>query len=45
MAPAAVPNGEAAAANDNITRFAPPSRAYTPQPDHKLFHPKTRCFV
>ncbi|KAL1588123.1 putative ATP-citrate synthase subunit 1 [Cladosporium halotolerans] len=45
MAPAAVPNGEALAANDNITRFAPPSRAYTPQPDHKLFHPKTRCFV
>jgi hypothetical protein len=45
MAPAAVPNGEASSANDNITRFAPPSRAFTPQPDHKLFHPKTRCFV
>ncbi|KAM0712566.1 hypothetical protein Q7P35_000012 [Cladosporium inversicolor] len=45
MAPSAVPNGEASSANDNITRFAPPSRAFTPQPDHKLFHPKTRCFV
>ncbi|CAP96945.1 citrate synthase [Penicillium rubens] len=31
-------------ANDNITRFAPPSRVLTPS-QHSLFHNKTRCFV
>ncbi|KAJ5479883.1 hypothetical protein N7530_005392 [Penicillium desertorum] len=31
-------------ANDNITRFAPPSRVLTPA-QHSLFHNKTRCFV
>jgi hypothetical protein len=31
--------------NDNITRFAAPSRALSPTPSHTLFHPKTRCFV
>lgn len=53
MSTAAVPNGttngvnghNGLAANDNITRFAPPSRVLSPQPDHTLFHPKTRCFV
>lgn len=31
-------------ANDNITRFNPPSRVLTPL-EHTLFHNKTRCFV
>ncbi|OQD76363.1 hypothetical protein PENDEC_c004G06034 [Penicillium decumbens] len=31
-------------ANDNITRFNPPSRALSPS-NHSLFHNKTRCFV
>ncbi|KAJ5195813.1 hypothetical protein N7449_006292 [Penicillium cf. viridicatum] len=31
-------------ANDNITRFAPPSRVLSPT-QHSLFHNKTRCFV
>ncbi|KAJ5295793.1 hypothetical protein PENANT_c001G05188 [Penicillium antarcticum] len=31
-------------ANDNITRFAPPSRVLSPL-QHSLFHNKTRCFV
>ncbi|KAN0084843.1 Citrate synthase-like protein [Elaphomyces granulatus] len=31
-------------ANDNITRFEPPSRILTPLA-HTLFHDKTRCFV
>ncbi|KAG2416762.1 ATP-citrate synthase subunit 1 [Aspergillus terreus] len=31
-------------ANDNITRFDPPSRVRSPQ-SHALFHNKTRCFV
>ncbi|KAB8238091.1 citrate synthase [Aspergillus alliaceus] len=31
-------------ANDNITRFAPPSRVLSPY-THTLFHNKTRCFV
>ena len=31
-------------ANDNITRFNPPSRALSPL-THALFHNKTRCFV
>ncbi|KAF2152430.1 ATP citrate lyase subunit 1 [Myriangium duriaei CBS 260.36] len=32
-------------ANDNMVRFAAPSRPLSPHPDHLLFHPKTRCFV
>ncbi|KAJ5894791.1 ATP-citrate synthase subunit 1 [Penicillium taxi] len=31
-------------ANDNITRFNPPSRVLSPS-SHALFHDKTRCFV
>ncbi|RHZ58219.1 putative ATP citrate lyase, subunit 1 [Aspergillus thermomutatus] len=31
-------------ANDNITRFEPPSRVLSPL-THSLFHNKTRCFV
>ena len=31
-------------ANDNITRFDPPSRVRSPQ-SAALFHNKTRCFV
>ena len=31
-------------ANDNITRFQPPSRVLSPL-SHTLFHNKTRCFV
>lgn len=32
-------------ANDNITRFAAPSRPLSPLPTHALFNNKTRCFV
>ncbi|KAH6860924.1 hypothetical protein J4E91_007380 [Alternaria rosae] len=32
-------------ANDNIRRFAAPSRPMSPPASHTLFHPKTRCFV
>ncbi|OTB01043.1 hypothetical protein M426DRAFT_14898 [Hypoxylon sp. CI-4A] len=32
-------------ANDNITRFAAPSRPLSPLPAHALFNSKTRCFV
>lgn len=32
-------------ANDNIQRFAVPSRPLSPLPTHTLFHSKTRCFV
>ncbi|GAM85095.1 hypothetical protein ANO11243_030980 [Dothideomycetidae sp. 11243] len=32
-------------ANDNMVRFAAPSRPLSPFPEHLLFHPKTRCFV
>ncbi|KAK8107321.1 ATP-citrate synthase subunit 1 [Apiospora kogelbergensis] len=32
-------------ANDNITRFAAPSRPLSPLPSHALFNDKTRCFV
>ncbi|KAK4544393.1 hypothetical protein LTR36_004284 [Oleoguttula mirabilis] len=32
-------------ANDNIKRFAAPSRPMSPHPGQALFHPKTRCFV
>jgi ATP citrate (pro-S)-lyase len=41
LAPAA--NGMQSA-NDNITRFNPPSRVLSPL-SHALFHNKTRCFV
>lgn len=33
-----------ASANDNITRFDPPSRVRSPL-SNALFHNKTRCFV
>lgn len=42
-APLAAPNG-LPSANDNITRFSPPSRVLSPL-SHSLFHNKTRCFV
>ena len=32
-------------ANDNIRRFAAPSRPLSPRAEHTLFHNKTRCFV
>jgi ATP citrate (pro-S)-lyase len=32
-------------ANDNIRRFAAPSRPLSPLPAHTLFNEKTRCFV
>ncbi|PFH56828.1 hypothetical protein XA68_15936 [Ophiocordyceps unilateralis] len=32
-------------ANDNIQRFAAPSRPLSPLPAHALFNDKTRCFV
>ncbi|KAK4999818.1 ATP citrate lyase subunit 1 [Elasticomyces elasticus] len=32
-------------ADDNIKRFAAPSRPMSPHAAHTLFHPKTRCFV
>jgi ATP citrate (pro-S)-lyase len=32
-------------ANDNIRRFAAPSRPMSPLPAHALFNDKTRCFV
>ncbi|OQO09502.1 putative ATP-citrate synthase subunit 1 [Cryoendolithus antarcticus] len=42
----ATANGDSGlSANDNITRFAPPSRALSPQSESALYHPKTRCFV
>lgn len=46
-APNGAPNGttNGGAADDNIKRFAPPSRNMSPTPSHTLFHPKTRCFV
>lgn len=49
MAPSA-PNGANGAkgglsANDNIQRFAAPSRPLSPLPEHALFSEKTRCFV
>lgn len=34
----------AVSANDNITRFAAPSRTLSPL-QHTLFHNKSRCFV
>lgn len=38
-------NGEGHQPNDNIRRFAAPTRPTSPYPEHLLFHPKTRCFV
>jgi len=35
----------ALSANDNIRRFAAPSRPLSPLPPHALFNEKTRCFV
>ena len=35
----------ALSANDNIRRFAAPSRPLSPLPSHALFNEKTRCFV
>jgi hypothetical protein len=37
--------GGSLSANDNIQRFAAPSRPMSPRPEHTLFHPKTRCFI
>ncbi|MCJ1392125.1 citrate synthase [Xylographa bjoerkii] len=34
-----------ASANDNIRRFAAPSRPLSPHAAYQLFHDKTRCFV
>ena len=39
------PNSAAPSANDNIRRFAAPSRPLSPRAEHTLFHNKTRCFV
>lgn len=39
------PAGDGLSANDNIRRFAAPSRPMSPPAAHTLFHPKTRCFV
>ncbi|KAF2813420.1 ATP-citrate synthase (ATP-citrate (pro-S-)-lyase) [Mytilinidion resinicola] len=38
-------NPDGPSANDNIRRFAAPSRPLSPPAEHTLFHPKTRCFV
>lgn len=43
-APLANTSNGSLSANDNIRRFAAPSRPLTPL-DHTLFHNKTRCFV
>ncbi|POS84340.1 Citrate synthase [Erysiphe pulchra] len=46
--PSAVQNDASKAgqsANDNICRFAAPSRPLSPHATHTLFHDKTRCFV
>jgi hypothetical protein len=55
MSPAEASNGtvpnqaststDGLSANDNIRRFAAPSRPMSPPAAHTLFHPKTRCFV
>ncbi|RDA84022.1 hypothetical protein CP532_2917 [Ophiocordyceps camponoti-leonardi (nom. inval.)] len=49
MAQASNTNGTGAkgqlSANDNIQRFAAPSRPLSPLPAHALFNDKTRCFV
>ncbi|KAF2667631.1 ATP-citrate synthase (ATP-citrate (pro-S-)-lyase) [Microthyrium microscopicum] len=45
MAPAATTSNGNLSANDNIQRFAPPSRPMSPPAAHTLFHEKTRCFV
>ncbi|KAB5585995.1 putative ATP-citrate synthase subunit 1 [Coniochaeta sp. 2T2.1] len=38
-------SGGGLAANDNIRRFAAPSRPLSPLPSHALFSDKTRCLV
>ena len=38
-------NSSTPSANDNIRRFAAPSRPLSPRAEHTLFHDKTRCFV
>ncbi|EED13151.1 ATP citrate lyase, subunit 1, putative [Talaromyces stipitatus ATCC 10500] len=43
--PSLAPSNGVQSANDNITRFNPPSRLRSPLEQHTLFHPKTRCFV
>lgn len=47
MAPAAPSSANTGglSANDNIRRFAAPSRPLSPLPAHALFNDKTRCFV
>ncbi|KAJ4307205.1 ATP citrate lyase subunit 1 [Collariella sp. IMI 366227] len=42
---AATSSGSGLSANDNIRRFAAPSRPLSPLPAHALFNDKTRCFV
>ncbi|KAJ9292734.1 hypothetical protein DTO271G3_8433 [Paecilomyces variotii] len=44
VAPLASTANGVQSANDNITRFDPPSRVRSPL-EHTLFHNKTRCFV
>ncbi len=41
----AAPASSGLSANDNIRRFAAPSRPLSPRAEHTLFHNKTRCFV
>ncbi|CRG83891.1 ATP citrate (pro-S)-lyase [Talaromyces islandicus] len=43
--PSLTPSSGVQNANDNITRFNPPSRLLSPLEQHTLFHNKTRCFV
>lgn len=46
--PSAITNGTSKvgqSANDNICRFAAPSRPLSPHATHTLFHDKTRCLV
>lgn len=43
--PSATESGAQGNANDNIRRFAAPSRPLSPRAEHTLFHDKTRCFV
>src|SRR6266536_2873668 len=40
-----IPSTAGLSANDNIRRFAAPSRPLSPRAEHTLFHDKTRCFV
>ena len=45
MASNAVNGTKGLSANDNIQRFAAPSRPLSPLPSHALFNDKTRCLV